>query len=163
GVQGVLLPLSGHEDGPPLRPVGAVDDRYRAAPGWRAVRSGLLRCLDADGGVDPGLRGLALSPRRLDLGSELPARDHARLVARQRVSAVRLARVQRGDDPLPPGVGIADASRRLGGVGRVREHLSLGDVLRAELSRLSAVVRLPVLARVDRLPGDSRRVYAGPR
>ena len=43
----------------------------------------------------------AVDTRRLALGADAPAVDRARLVARGRLPAVRLARLQRGDDPVP--------------------------------------------------------------
>ena len=65
---------------------------------------------------DPRPGGADLRPRRVDLGAEPSAHHLARLAARDRVPALRLARLQRGDAGLHPGARLADASGRAGGV-----------------------------------------------
>src|SRR5262249_45813315 len=78
----ILLSLRGYEHGPSLSRHGAVDDRYRAADGWRPRRARVFRngCSRRAGNPPPG--GCTLSPRGVGLVRDRLAADHDVVAAR---------------------------------------------------------------------------------
>ena len=76
---------------------------------------------------------------------------------------VRLARLQRGDDPLRSRVRLADARRRAGRVGGMDEDVPVARLLRPAARELRAAVRSSVLARVGRFPRHPRRATCAAR
>ena len=110
---------------------------------------------------DPRARRLALPPRRLAVAGE---RSRLVIMGWQPESGyhrVRLARLQRGDDPATCS---RSARRRIpidpAVVDDVHQHVQVGHVPRPGAPRLRAAVRPSVLAHLDRLPRHPGRLHA---
>ena len=108
-LQRLLLPLPRHEDRQARVAMRALAGRYRVADGWRPHRRLLFRRRwRREGNPRAGRR--ALPPRRLALGAEWHRDGVTRMEAGMRFPALRLGRLQRGDDPLRARAWLADIS-----------------------------------------------------
>ena len=77
----------------------------------------LLRPRRPRRGANPGRRRLALPPHRVGLGLAAPARRLHGLDSGGGIPRLELARLRRGDDPLPPRPRLAHAPDRSGRAG----------------------------------------------
>src|SRR5919108_113707 len=163
GVPRLLLPLPRLRAWPALRAGRALNNRYGAATGRRAELPAVLRPRRRDGERDPRVRRLDLSPRGLALGAQKAAGRVDGLASRAGVHPERLDRLQRGDAPVRPRARIPDLPGRRGGLERLDQSVPLGLVLRPRARELRPALRPSVLAHLDRLPRDPRRVHARAR
>src|SRR5262249_51487037 len=124
----ILLPLRRYEHGPSVPRHGAVDDRYRAADGWRPRRARVFRkgWYRRAGKPPPG--GRALSPRGVGLVRDRLAADHDVVAARSIVRHVGVQGVRRGDDSVSARARIADAPDRRAGMAGFHSHLQVGQL-----------------------------------
>src|SRR5690348_1528443 len=160
----LLLSLPRYEFGSALPAGGALDHRYGAAAWRRAVLPVVLHRPDRpDRGGDPPARRLDLPPCGLAVGLATAAGRVPGVASGVGLSRVRLARLQRGDDPLHPRPRLADTRRGHFGVVPMDLAVPVGHVLRPDAPRLRTPIRAPVLARVGRLQRYPGRVHEGTR
>src|SRR5207244_13530722 len=102
-----------------------------------------LQRTGARGGPEPRARRGDLSPGGLGLGAAARAGNQSRLVARGRISRIRLARLQRGDAGLSAGAGLADLRGWAASLDRMDQHLrqELAQGLRPGIPELRAPLR----------------------
>ncbi len=161
GLQGFFLPLPRHADRAPLRDRGAVDHRHHPARSPALSSASPTSTATIPARRRSGRLAEALY-RRVDWAWIRPraAAGLHGLDPGKRFPYLRLARPQRGDDPLRARPRLADAPDRPRGLAGMDPHLSMGDVLRPGARQLRPAVRPPVLAGLDRLPGHPRRLHA---
>ena len=116
--QGLLLSLPRNGQRPALRRLRAVHRRHRIAAVRRTARAGFLRRRRCRGGADPPPGQRTHRARGLALGADAAAFDRAGLEARERLPALRLARLQRGGGRLPAGAWDTRHDRSMAARGR---------------------------------------------
>jgi hypothetical protein len=104
-------------------------------------------------GADPRRRRRDLPPDRVDLDPASPARGLDGLDTGGGLPQLQLERLRRGDDPLPPRPGFADARHRSGRVASVVQDVPVGVLLRPGARQLLSPLRTPVLPRLGRFRG----------
>ncbi len=129
---GLLLPLPRHGDRDALRAGRAVDHRHHPPARRRPVLRRVLRPRRRRGARDPRARREALPAGRLELGAARRAAGRHGLAPGEGVHRLRLARLQRGDDPLRPRPRLADASRSSRRRGRRGRAPTTGDTFQGQ-------------------------------
>ena len=162
GIQGFLLPLPRHEDGPALGAGGgAVHHRHHPPAGRRALLSVLLRPSRRRRASHPRSGRPHLLPGGLELGGAAAADRQHGMASRGGALRRRVAHLRRVDDPVHPRPRLPHPPAGRPCVAGIHGKPQPSRVPGADARELRAALRPPVLPRLDRLSRPPRRLDGG--